>query len=98
MPAPPWVTGRGGGAERWSWARAAVYGSPVLRIRARTSLLKLRCRVTADHLLDRRRPPPSGGHTANEMTRAARESVSLRLVGSRLGRNRSRLGADRRLA
>jgi hypothetical protein len=70
-----------------------VYDSPVRRMRARTSRLKPRCRVNAYHLLDRWRPPPSDGHTAYEMIRAARGSDPLRSARVPAGAGRSKLGA-----
>src|SRR5215471_11345805 len=59
-------------------------------MRARITFLKLRSRVKRHHLLDRWCPPPSGGHTANEMT-AEGPRVSLPSL-----RTESRLGRDAR--
>jgi predicted O-methyltransferase YrrM len=56
-------------------------------MRARTRFLKLRCRVTVRHLLDRWRPPPSGDHTANELTHGPETPGPFASAWTRLGRD-----------
>jgi hypothetical protein len=84
---------------RRSWARAAVYDSPVFRMRARTTRLKsllvgmvlvLSFGQATTHAPQQRRRGAKG------ITKPIRESTPLCLAGTLAGEGSKRLGADRR--